>query len=157
MIGSTDVTTASNGVASINLILFEGAATGLAVSATATNLTTGDTSAFSNDALMAPVEVEFAAASVSADQAQRIRNDQRGAHRQPGAMFSVAYATGNGTAQAGVNYTATLGTLVFDPQQAVETFTIPINTNTPPSGDLTVDLGLSDPTGGASLGLPRPY
>ena len=154
MIGSTDVTTASNGVASINLILSSALATGLAVSATATNLTTGDTSAFSNDALTAPVEVEFAAASVSADQASGSATISVVRTGNLGATFSVAYATGNGTAQAGVNYTATLGTLVFDPQQAVETFTIPINTNTPPSGDLTVDLGLSDPTGGASLGTP---
>jgi hypothetical protein len=154
LVGSTDVTTNSSGIASIDLSLSSALATGLAISATATNLSTGDTSAFSNDALTAPVDVEFSAATFSSDLESGSATISVVRTGNLGATFSVAYATSNGTAQAGVNYTATQGTLTFDPQQTVQTFTIPLITNAPPSGDLTVNLTLSDPTGGAGLGTP---
>ncbi len=152
LIGSTEVTTGSNGIASIDLSLPNVLATGLAVSATATNLTTGDTSAFANDVLTATVGVQFATASFSAEYTSGSATISVERTGNLGATFSVSYATSNGTAQAGVNYTATQGTLLFPTNQTIETFTIPMATDTPPSGDLTVNLTLSDPTAGASLG-----
>jgi hypothetical protein len=64
------------------------------------------------------------------------------------ATSQVNYATGGGTATAGVNYTATSGILVFGPGQSSRTFTIPIIHDNQVTGPLTVDLALSNPTGG---------
>ena len=154
LVGSTEVTTTASGQASFDLSLSSLLATGLAVSATATNESTGDSSAFSNDVLTGPVNVEFASASFSAYASSGSATISVQRTGNLGATFTVAYATSNGTAQAGVNYTATQGTLTFNPDQTVETFTVPLATNIPPSGTLTVNLTLSDPTGGASLGTP---
>ena len=67
--------------------------------------------------------------------------------------ISVSYATGNGTATAGSDYTAVSGTLSWlDGDSAVKTFTIPILTDTLVEGNETVNLTLSAPTGGAVLG-----
>ncbi|MDR3634721.1 MAG: Calx-beta domain-containing protein [Isosphaeraceae bacterium] len=71
-----------------------------------------------------------------------------------GGAVSVHYATSDGTAGAGTDYTATSGTLNFPDGVDSETFTIPILDNPNPTGDLTVDLALSDATGGATLGSP---
>jgi hypothetical protein len=154
LIDSTVVTTDSSGGANINLTLPNVLATGLAVSATATNFATGDTSAFSNDVLPAPVDVEFTAAAFSANESSGSATISVTRSGNMGATFSVSYATSDGTAQAGLNYSATQGTLVFNPQQTLQTFTIPLATNNPPSGDLTINLSLSGPTGGANLGTP---
>jgi CSLREA domain-containing protein len=67
----------------------------------------------------------------------------------------VNYATSNGTATAGSDYTATSGTLSFASNQTSKTFTIPIiNDNVNGEGNQTVNLKLSNPTGGATLATP---
>jgi WD40 repeat protein len=73
--------------------------------------------------------------------------------RSGGAAGGVAvhYATSNGTAVAPRDYTSTVGTLTFDARVIYRTFIVPI-ANTGPKGDLTVNLTLSSPTGGATLG-----
>ncbi len=154
LIGSTVLTTDSNGNATINLTISGALSGGLAVSATATNLSNGDTSAFSNDTLTSPVVVQFASAAVSVDESRSSATISVTRTGNIGATVSVAYATGGGTAVPGVNYTATHGNLVFSPNQSVQTFTIPIDANSPPADGLTVDLTLSGPTGGAILGTP---
>jgi len=65
---------------------------------------------------------------------------------------TVNYSTSNGTATAGVDYTAGSGTLSFASGQVVKTFTIPIINDSIDEPDETVNLTLSNPTGGASLG-----
>jgi hypothetical protein len=68
---------------------------------------------------------------------------------------SVAYATSNGTATAGLDYTATSGTLNWADGDAVaKTFSVPLRAGTATSGDLTLNLALSNPTAGATLGSP---
>jgi hypothetical protein len=65
---------------------------------------------------------------------------------------TVHYATANGTAIAGKDYTATSGNLTFaDLQQGTESIYIPINLENS-SGVKTFKLSLSSPTGGATLG-----
>jgi len=65
---------------------------------------------------------------------------------------TVNYATSDGTAQAGVRYQATSGTLSFNPGDTSQTFSIPILHNGPLPFNQTVDLQLSNPGGGATLG-----
>ena len=72
-----------------------------------------------------------------------------------GNAVTVDYATSDGTATAGSDYTAVLGTLAWAAGDATsKTFTIGISDDSIVEGDETVNLALSNPTGGASLGAP---
>src|SRR4030095_14765919 len=67
----------------------------------------------------------------------------------------VTVATSNGTAAAGSDYTATTQTVSFaNGDTADKTVTIPILDDTLVEGNETVNLSLSNPTGGATLGSP---
>jgi streptogramin lyase len=68
------------------------------------------------------------------------------------AAVGVHYATSNGSAHAGVDYTAVAGDLTFAPGQTTKTFTISIQNDGQADGSETVNLTLSSPTGGAALG-----
>jgi hypothetical protein len=59
--------------------------------------------------------------------------------------ISVAYATADGTATAGTDYTATSGTLVFAPGQTSKTVAVPILGDTAYESDETLTLTLSNP------------
>ncbi|MEW6427768.1 MAG: choice-of-anchor D domain-containing protein [Thermodesulfobacteriota bacterium] len=68
---------------------------------------------------------------------------------------TVDYSTGNGTALAGSDYTATSGTLSWaDGDDAPKTFTVPLINDTLPEGFETINLALTGTTGGATLGGP---
>lgn len=68
---------------------------------------------------------------------------------------SVAYATADGTAVAGTDYTSTSGTLSWsDGDSATKSFVIPISNATAFSGSKTLTVALSNPVGGAQLGTP---
>lgn len=67
---------------------------------------------------------------------------------------SVNFSTGNGTATAGSDYTATSGTLSFGDGETSKTFSVTILDDTIVEGDETVNLTLSNPTGSATLGSP---
>jgi len=75
---------------------------------------------------------------------------------QPGAI-SVDYATADGTgataAKAGVNYTATSGTLSFAPGQTTKTITIPILANQLIEPNRTFSVNLTNATGGAVIAV----
>ena len=97
---------------------------GSLVSATATNLSTGDTSEFSLDFLY-QLTTQFSAAAYTVSETGGTATIT--VIRNSGSSTSdVNYATGGGTAVAGVNYTATSGTLVFSPGQTSQSFTIPV-------------------------------
>ena len=67
---------------------------------------------------------------------------------------SVSYATSNGTATAGSDYTAAGGTLTWaDGNASSKTFTVAILDDTAVEPSETVNLALSSPTGGATLGV----
>ena len=68
---------------------------------------------------------------------------------------SVQYTTGDDTARAGSDYTATSGTLHFADGETSKTFTVPIIKDTVPEQDETVNLVLSNVTGGAMLVTPN--
>ena len=67
---------------------------------------------------------------------------------------TVAFATSNGTATAGY-YTPQSGTLVFAPNETSKTFTVPVKNNNLVEDDKTVNLTLSNPSGGGVLGSQR--
>ncbi|MEA3207915.1 MAG: hypothetical protein QOE70_972 [Chthoniobacter sp.] len=67
---------------------------------------------------------------------------------------SVSYATADGTAKAGSDYTATAGTLTFAAGQLSRAITIPIRDDSSNEGAETFTVTLRAPTGGAVLGTP---
>jgi hypothetical protein len=68
---------------------------------------------------------------------------------------SVSYSTADGTAVAGVDYTAASGTLSWAAGDGTnQTISIPIIANTASSGQKTLSIALTSPSGGAALGAP---
>jgi hypothetical protein len=72
-----------------------------------------------------------------------------------GGAVGVSYATSNGSATAGSDYTSRSGTLNWpNGDTSNKTFSVPILTDSATEGNETVNLTLSSPTGGATLGSP---
>jgi hypothetical protein len=70
--------------------------------------------------------------------------------------ISVHYATADGTAAAGVAYTATSGTLSWaDGDGTSKTFAVPISSASPFTGTKTFSIAISNPTSGATLSSPN--
>ncbi len=67
---------------------------------------------------------------------------------------SVQYATADGTAKAGSDYTATSGTLTFAAGESVKTIAVPILADRLDEPDETFTFTLSNVSGGATLGTP---
>ncbi|MDD2444016.1 MAG: Calx-beta domain-containing protein, partial [Desulfotomaculaceae bacterium] len=65
---------------------------------------------------------------------------------------SVSAAACDGSAKAGIDYSAITENLTFDPGVASKAFKVPILGADLPGGDITVNLTLSNPTAGAILG-----
>jgi len=65
---------------------------------------------------------------------------------------TVNFATVDGTATAGINYTATNGLLTFGPGETNKTILIPILSHAAPATNTLFYVTLTNPTGGASLG-----
>jgi Calx-beta domain len=71
------------------------------------------------------------------------------------AAVSVHYATSDGTASDGSDYSATSGDLNWADGDATDkTFTVTVNGDASVEPDETINLTLSSPTGGATLGSP---
>jgi hypothetical protein len=68
---------------------------------------------------------------------------------------TVEYATSDGTATAGADYTAASGTLTFNPGATSQTFNVPILDDELNEGNETVSLNLSNPTN-ATIGGTNP-
>ncbi|HUJ71746.1 MAG TPA: Calx-beta domain-containing protein, partial [Verrucomicrobiae bacterium] len=69
-------------------------------------------------------------------------------------VATVDFATSDGTATAGVNYVASTGTVTFATNTLVATFNVSILGNVALQSTQTVNLVLSNATGGATLGTP---
>ena len=71
----------------------------------------------------------------------------------PVGTATVHYATADGTAKAGVNYTTTSGTLTFNPGETTKTITVPVLDDGVVTGPLKFTLALSNPVN-LVLGAP---
>jgi hypothetical protein len=152
-IGSRTVTTDQNGNAPIFFTPQASLPASLWVTATATNTLTGDTSEFSNAISALPVSIQFltASATVNATAGTALVHVERVGN--PRAVVSVNYSTNNGTAVAGKDYTAATRTLTFQAGETDKTFSVIILPNpAQTASSVTVNLALSAPTGGATLG-----
>ena len=67
---------------------------------------------------------------------------------------SVSFATGNGSATAGLDYTATAGTVTFGATETMKSFRIPILDDALVEGNETIPVTIFGPTSGATLGTP---
>jgi subtilisin family serine protease len=67
-------------------------------------------------------------------------------------VVTVDYASSDGTATGGSDYTTSSGTLTFAAGVVTQSFTVNISDDVAVEGDETVNLALSNVTGGASLG-----
>ena len=68
----------------------------------------------------------------------------------------VDYATADGTALAGSDYSAASGTLSWaDGDSADKTFTVSITDDAVVESDETVNIAITNTTGGATLGAPN--
>jgi hypothetical protein len=72
----------------------------------------------------------------------------------PTNSVQVHYATTNGTALAGFNYTAVSGTLTFAVGETVMDILVPLKHDTNATGDLTFTVSLSSPSVGTLLAAP---
>ena len=68
-------------------------------------------------------------------------------NRAAGQAVSVDYATADGTATAGADYTATSGTLTFAPGETAKTVSVPLLDDSIDEGRETFKLKLSNPRG----------
>jgi hypothetical protein len=69
-----------------------------------------------------------------------------------GGPVTVDYATSDGSATAGSDYTEMHGTLTFGPGETSKSFDVPITNDSAHEDTETVNLTLSNPGGGTSLG-----
>ncbi|MEY2508152.1 MAG: hypothetical protein QOH01_2481 [Verrucomicrobiota bacterium] len=67
---------------------------------------------------------------------------------------SANYATANGTAQAGSDYTAASGSVSFAPGETQKTVIVGVNEDSFAEGDEIFTVALSNPSAGATLGSP---
>ncbi|HEX2832628.1 MAG TPA: Calx-beta domain-containing protein [Thermoanaerobaculia bacterium] len=146
------LTTDASGNASISSVIAPVAA-GAAISATATNMTTNDTSELSNDVIVAAGVVQFSAATASVSESGTsitLTVTRTGGN---GSTTSVAYTSADATATAGSDYVAVSGTLTFGPSDTSQTIVIPITTDALDESDETFTVTLANVSGG-NLGSP---
>jgi hypothetical protein len=152
-LGSTTITTNSTGNGSISFDLATNIPVGYWVTATATNQSTGDSSAFSDAVEAAAATVQFAVADVVVNSTGGTATINVVRTNNPNITVTANYAADTGTAAAGQDYTPVSGTITFPPNQSQESFTVPILANpSSPKTYVTVNLVLSQPGGGATVG-----
>jgi photosystem II stability/assembly factor-like uncharacterized protein len=152
-VGTTNVTTAADGNAAINAVL-PALATGRALVATATD-PAGNTSEFSPcNSSQTFGSVHFSTTNYFS--LEDVGNLTITVLRTGGSKgtLSVNYATADGTAQAGSDYSAVSGTLVFADGETSKTFTIPIVNDGVTEPNETLRLVLSGITDLERLGNP---
>jgi len=100
-----------------------------------------------------PPSVQFDGSAYNVDEAAGTATITATLSAASGLTVTVDYATSDGTATAGSDYTTISDTLAFDPGQTSQTFSVPITDDTLDETNETVNLTLSNP-GNAALGVP---
>ena len=98
--------------------------------------------------------LQFAAAAASANESAGSVTFTVTRSGDPAVAASVQYATADGTAVAGSDYTAVSGTLSFAAGQTSRTFAVALLNDAVNEPNETISLALSAPGGGAVLGVP---
>ena len=141
--------TPTDGEVTYTGLTLTGAAAGVPLTVSSTGLSGATTTPV---AVTTPAQVAFATGTVTVNDTAGTASVQvvrTGGYTGP---ISVHVATSNGTAVAGVNYTAVNQVLNFTAGQTSQMVTIPIaNTGDLPTG-VTVNIGLSSPGSNAMLG-----
>jgi Calx-beta domain-containing protein/WD40 repeat protein len=124
--------------------------------ADASDLVSNDTNGNTTDVFVVfqPGQVQFSAATYSVNESGGTATITVTRTGGTGGVVTVDFATSDGTATATQDYTPASGTLTFNPGVTSQTFTVPILNDTLDESDETVNLTLSNPTGGATLGTP---
>jgi len=151
---TTPVTTDANGDATINVTFSTGLPSGRVITSTATD-PNGNTSEFSAvDSATAAGSVQFTVSSIQV--IEDVGALTVTVLRTGGASgnLSVDYATTNGTAIAGQDYTATSGTLNFASGETSKTFQIPITDDSTTEPDEIFRVELRNTSTLESLGAP---
>lgn len=152
---TTSVNTDGNGNANINVTVPTALASGRVITATATD-PNGNTSEFSaSNATGATGSVHFIVSSMSV--IEDIGTATVFVQRTGGSTgsLSVQYATANGTAIAGQDYTSTSGTLSFGAGETSKTIQIPIANDVPTEPDETFTVALQVGSNLEALGAPN--
>jgi hypothetical protein len=109
----------------------------------------------SGDGSAAVASLRFSASAYTVAQAAGTLTVSVNRNLGSSGAVSVAYATANGTAAAGTDFTAANGTLHWASGDATpKTFAVAISNATPFSGSKSFTVALSSPTTGVSLGSP---
>ena len=152
---TTSVNTDANGNATINVTFPMSVAAGRIITATATN-SAGNTSEFSAtpDGSGATGSLQFSAASFAVIEGIGIANITVVRQGGTNGNLSVEYATENGTATAGQDYTAASGTLNFSSGDTSKTIQIPISDDGVTETDETFTVALRNGSSLEALGAP---
>jgi hypothetical protein len=133
-------------------------AVGQVVTATATVtdvFSANDTSEFSQCKVVTPSPTfSFSNANYSISEAAASRTIIVTRSGASDGIATVDFATSDGTATAGQDYTPISGTLTFGDGEIIKSFDVAILSDTLDEDDETINLTLSNPTGGATLVTP---
>ena len=121
-------------------------------SLTLTNLNSAQVANF--NAIPAAGSIQFSSASYSVSENGGSATIAVSRTNAPAGSVTVNYATADGTATAGSDYTSASGTLAFAEGETSKTFSVPILRDLLAEPDETITLTLSSPTGGAVLATP---
>lgn len=150
--GAVGVVTDSNGNVSFSVTLPTPLSPGHVITATATDAA-GNTSEFSPcDAIGGRLAFSATNFVISEDDHSiQITVNRTGSSSQP---VAVDYATSDITASERSDYTTALGTLRFAAGESTKTFNVLVSLDSFVEGTESAALTLSNPTGGAVLGVP---
>ena len=151
---TTSVTTDNNGNATINVTFPAALPAGRIITATATD-PAGNTSEFSaGDPAGANGSVQFSVASMRVIEDLSLLTITVLRSGGSAGTLTVNYATADGTALAGQDYTSTSGVLTFNGGETTKTFQIPITDDSTTEADETFTVALSNTATIDSLGAP---
>ncbi|SIO60832.1 Calx-beta domain-containing protein [Singulisphaera sp. GP187] len=153
LLGTSTLMTDASGNATFALNVPIAVPSGQFVTATATD-PTGNTSEFSNAMPSEPVTIQFSSPTFSISEGAASATITITRNGGSGGTASIKFATSDGTATAGADYTAISGRIFFNPGETTKTVTIPITDDQLVEANETILLTLSEPTNGATPGTP---